>query len=100
LITKVTEGRSSSFAAVLPGIDFLLDGFSDELSKAEEAGNLALSAMVMCGWETLDTAFRLTDRAPVYVAAVVLHRPLTWQYFHRRWKHELILPAKRVVEAL
>jgi hypothetical protein len=100
IITKITEGRNSSLADVLPGIDFLLDAFSNELSKAEEAGNLALAAMVKCGWETLDKYFSLTDRAPVYVAAVVLHPQRTWQYFHRRWKEEWIMPAKRAVEAL
>jgi hypothetical protein len=56
--------------------------------------------MVKCGWETLDKYFSLTDRAPVYVAAVVLHPKRTWQYFHRRWKEEWIPPAKMAVEEL
>jgi hypothetical protein len=100
VITKVTEGRNASLADVLPAIDFLLDAFSQELTKAEGTGNLPLAAMVKCGWETLDKYFSLTDRAPVYVAAVVLHPKRTWQYFHRRWKEEWIPPAKMAVEEL
>jgi hypothetical protein len=100
VITKLTEGRNASLADVLPGIDFLLDAFSNELTKAEEEDNLPLAAMVKCGWETLDKYFSLTDRAPVYVAAVVLHPQRTWPYFHLRWEEEWIVPAKRGVEAL
>jgi hypothetical protein len=100
VIIKVTEGRNASLADVLPDIDFLLDAFSNELTKAEEEDNLPLAAMVKCGWETLDKYFSLTDRTPGYVAAVVLHPQRTWQYFHLRWKQEWIVPAKRAVEAL
>jgi hypothetical protein len=100
VITKVTEGRHASLADVLPAIDCLLDSFSTELSKAEAEHNRALAAMLKCGWETLDKYYSLTDRAPVYVAAVVLHPRRKWAYFHRRWKDEWILPAKRAVEAL
>jgi hypothetical protein len=94
-ITKVTEGRNASLADVLPAIDFLLDAFSQELTKAEGTGNLALAAMVKCGWQTLDKYFSLTDRAPVYVAAVVLHPKRTWQYFQLRWKEEWLPPPRR-----
>jgi hypothetical protein len=100
VIIKVTEGGNASLADVLPGIDFVLDAFSNELTKAEEEDNLPLAARVKCGWETLDKYFNLTDRAPVYVAAVVPHTQRTWQYFDLRWKEEWIVPAKRAVEAL
>jgi hypothetical protein len=99
-ITKVTEGRNAGLADVLPAIDFLLDAFSQELTKAEGTGNLALAAMVKCGWQTFDKYFSLTDRAPVYVAAVVLHPKRTWQYFQLRWKEEWLPPAKAAVEEL
>jgi hypothetical protein len=81
VITKVTEGRHASLADVLPAIDCLLDAFSTELSKAEAEHNRALAAMLKCGWETLDKYYSLTDRAPVYVAAVVLHPKRKWACF-------------------
>jgi hypothetical protein len=48
VITKVTEGRTLD---VLPAIDFLLDAFSNELTKAAEEDYLSLTATVKCGWE-------------------------------------------------
>jgi hypothetical protein len=61
-----------------------------------------LPAMVKCEWESLDKYFSLTGRAPVYIAAVVLHPERKWQYFNLRWKPtgEWIVPAKKAVEAL
>jgi hypothetical protein len=99
IATKVTEGRNSSLADVLPVIDYLLDTFQKELTSTEAANDLPLAAMVKCGWESLDKYFSLTDRAPVYVAAVVLHPKRKWQYFSMRWKADWIAPAKEAVEA-
>lgn len=76
LATKKTEGRRNTVEEILPVIDFLLNAFSTALKEAKRQNDLAFIAMIKCGCDMLDKYFSLTDRAPIYVVAVVLH-PVT-----------------------
>jgi hypothetical protein len=51
--------------------------------------------MLKCGWETLVKYYSLTDRSPVYIAAVVLHPVHKWEYFRKHWKQEWIVNAQQ-----
>jgi hypothetical protein len=97
LATKKTEGRRNTVGEILPVIDFLLNAFDTALKEAERQNDLAFVAMIKCGWEMLDKYFSLTDRAPVYVAAVVLHPRHKWNYFTKHWKAAWIPGARAKV---
>jgi len=86
------EGHGDTLTKVLPSIDFLLDQYKKALE--ENTTNRVLSSMIRVGWEKLDKYFSATDRAPVYLAAVVLHPRLKWRYFEIRWEAAWVIGAK------
>jgi hypothetical protein len=45
-----------------------------------------LATGVNLAWKRLDHDFQVTDRSPVYVAAVVLHLTYTWRWIRSKWK--------------
>jgi hypothetical protein len=95
LATKITESRSATLSDVLPAIDFLLNTYSTSLAAAEADADIVLAAMLKYRWEMLDIYYSLTDRSPVYVAAVVLHLRHKWKYIKKHWKQEWIPPAQQ-----
>jgi len=82
IATKATEGQADTLTKVRPSIDFLLDQYKQALQ--ENQTNRVFSSMIRIGWEKLDKYFSATDRAPVYLAAVVLNPKFKWQYFENK----------------
>ena len=92
IATKATEGQGDTLTKVLPSIDFLLDQYKKALQ--ENSTNRVLSSMIRIGWEKLDKYFSATDRAPVYLAAVVLNPKFKWHYFETKWEEGWVVAAK------
>lgn len=93
IATKATEGHQVTLTHLLPSIDFLLNTYSEALK--DNADNRVLSSMIRMGWEKLDKYFSATDRAPVYLAAVVLNPKLKWQYFEVKWDRNWVQSGKQ-----
>ena len=92
IATKATEGQADRLTKVLSSIDFLLDQYKQALQ--ENQTNRVLSSMIRIGWEKLDKYFSATDRAPVYLAAVVLNPKFKWRYFENKWEAAWVVTAK------
>ncbi|CAD0052721.1 unnamed protein product [Aureobasidium pullulans] len=45
-----------------------------------------LATGINLAWKKLNEYYHLTDRSPVYVAAVVLHPAYTWKWFRSKWR--------------
>lgn len=76
--TTGTEGRNATIDSVLPTMDFLLERF--ETAKEKYANDPFMSPCCNSGWAKLDKYSSLTDRSPVYIAAVVLSPQWKWDY--------------------
>lgn len=84
------HGSGASFGViwqVIPSMEKLLTHFEQlrQIHRPTESYS-HLAYHVNLGWQKLDKYYNLTDRAPVYVAAVVLHPHYTWQYLKSKWK--------------
>ena len=81
-VTKFTEGREANIDRVIPALDFLLHKFEMEIRKYEPDSFMALS--LKAGSLKLRKYWKLiTERAPIYIAAVVLDPSRKWDYFSR-----------------
>lgn len=89
--TKFSEGREATIDRVLPTMDFLLAKF--ENASEEYTSNEYLSVCIDAGWQKLKTYWNKADRAPVYIAAIVLNPRYKWNYF-RHWEEDWIADAK------
>lgn len=81
--TTGTEGRNATIDRVLPTMDFLLEQF--ETAKEKYANDLFMSPCCNSGWAKLDKYYSLTDRSPVYIAALVLSPQWKWDYIDNNW---------------
>ena len=81
--TKAIEGRSATLEKVLPSLDFLAERFDDAIIRFED--NPFMSSCLQAGYTKLLNYWNKTDRAPVYVAAIVLDPTLKYSYFDS-WK--------------
>ena len=91
--TKAMEGHQATLTHLLPSIDFLLHIYSEPLK--DNPDNRILSSMIRMGWEKLDKYFSATNRAPVYLAAVVLNPKLKWRYFEVKWDRDWVRGGKQ-----
>jgi hypothetical protein len=87
-----TESRDSSIEKVLPTMDFLLDQF--EQGKIEYINDAFMSPCCNSGWAKLEKYYCLTERSPVYIAALVLCPQNKWNYIEDNWPEEWIPEAK------
>lgn len=71
--TMATQGRTATLEYVLPSMDFLLQHFEDAKTTAIGDKILIMVACIEPGWAKLNHYYNLTDRSPVYIAAVVLN---------------------------
>jgi hypothetical protein len=71
---------------------------SDEYTTAEH--NLGIN--IKLAWQKLNEYYSKLDGNPVYVAAIVLHPRLKWQYLERRWQERpnWIMAAKKTFNQL
>lgn len=90
--TKSIEGRQCHLDAVLPIMDFLHHIFEEGLEKYRY--DEYMSICIDAGWKRLTEYYRKADRAPAYIAAIVLDPTKKWSYF-RDWDPELRNRARR-----
>ena len=60
----------------------------------ENDTNRVISSMIWIRWEKLEKYFPATDRALVYVAAVILNPKFKWPYFETKCEVGWIVAAK------
>lgn len=84
--TLATEGRNATIDRVLPTMDFLLEQF--ETAKQTYADDPFMSPCCNSGWAKLDKYYTLTERSPVYIAALVLSPQWKWDYINNNWPKE------------
>jgi hAT family C-terminal dimerisation region len=93
--TMATQGRAATLEHVLPSMDFLLQHFEDAKTTAAKDNDPIMVACIEAGWAKLDHYYNLTDRSPVYIAAIVLNPKWKFEYFTSIWTSEWIEDAKR-----
>lgn len=96
--TKFCEGRKATINRVLPVLDFLLEKYEE--GGAQYADDEYMKLSIDSGWLKLQEYWNRTDRAPVYIAAMVLDPTEKWAYFERRWKPEWVTEAKLTMQRL
>ncbi len=84
--TLATEGQNATIDKVLPTMDFLLEQF--ETAKCMYAQDRFMSPCCNAGWAKLDKYYSLTDKSPVYIAALVLSPQWKWEYIDNNWPEE------------
>ncbi|KID81519.1 transposase-like protein [Metarhizium guizhouense ARSEF 977] len=91
--TTGTEGRNATIDRVLPTMDFLLEQF--ETAKEKYANDPFMSPCCNSGWAKLDKYYSLTDRSPVYIAALVLSPQWKWDYIDNNWPSDWREPCRK-----
>ena len=69
--TKVCESKESTLDLVLPSTDYILSLF--ERLKNEYKDDPTFASMFNSGWKKMDKYYKLSDKTPTYVTAMVLH---------------------------
>lgn len=82
--TKQAEGDQSSLDEVLLSLDYLHHHYTDAFDKYKHSPNT--NARVLSSWFLYDKYYSLTDRTPVYGAAILLHPGLRRTYLQDNWK--------------
>lgn len=88
--TVFTESRGATIDRILPTMDSLLEQFEE--GKERFADDLYLGPCCNSWWQKLEKYYNLTDRSPVYIAAL----QYKWEYMETNW----IIPAKLKVQEL
>jgi hypothetical protein len=96
--TLATEGYTATIDLTLQSIDFLLHIF--EKAKTNYAKDTFLGPCANAGWKKLDEYYKLTERTPAYIAALVLCPQWKWTYFKAEWKKTWFKHAQKQVEDL
>ena len=96
--TLANETRFATIDLILPTMDFLLEKFEE--AKRMYADDQYMGPCCNAGWAKLDKYYSLTDKSPVYIAALVLCPQWKWSYFEDNWPAEWISAAKEVVQTL
>jgi hypothetical protein len=90
--TLSTESRTATIDKVLPTMDFLLEQFEEGKIKYQD--DVFMGPCCNSGWAKLEKYYSMTDRSPVYIAALVLCPQYKWEYIDINWPAEWIPPAK------
>ena len=85
-VTKDTEWDTSTLDQVLSGMDFLLTHYYE--AKRQYKGNKVMMERLLTSWYKFDDYYKLTDDAPVYAAALLLHPSLRERYLTSQWAHQ------------
>jgi hypothetical protein len=95
--TLSSESHGATIERVLPTMDFLLEQF--EQGKLFYIDDTFMGPCCNSGWSKLDKYYSLTERSPVYIAALVLCPQSKWQYIEDNWPQEWILDSKAKLQA-
>jgi hypothetical protein len=90
--TLSTESRGATIDRVLPTMDFLLEQFEE--GKKQYKDDMFMGPCCNSGWAKLEKYYSLTDRSPVYIAALVLCPQWKWEYIDGNWPAEWVPMAK------
>ena len=90
--TKACESHESTLDLTLPSTDYILALF--ERMKTEYKDDPTFASMFNSGWAKMDKYYKLSDKTPAYVAAMVLHPSRKWRWIEKHWKAEWIPGAK------
>ena len=90
--TLSTESRGATVDRVLPTMDFLLEQFEE--GKNQYKDDIFMGPCCNSGWAKLEKYYSLTERSPVYIAALVLCPQNKWDYIDSNWPAEWVLTAK------
>lgn len=74
-------------------MDFLLKQF--KTVKEKYASDPFMSPCCNSGWAKLDKYYSLTDRSPVYIAALVLSPQWKWDYIDNNWPSDWREPCQK-----
>lgn len=74
-------------------MDFLLEQF--ETAKETYVDGLFISRCYNSSWAKLDKYYSLTDRSPVYIAALVLSPQRKWDYIANNWPADWRGPCRQ-----
>ena len=80
-----SDARQSSPLSFSQGLSDIDTGAATSLDDYTTA-ELHLSINIKLAWQKLDEYYECLDKNPVYVAAVVLHPHMKWQYLENRWQ--------------
>jgi len=86
MLTKAYESRESTLNLTLPSTDYILDLFKK--MKTEYKDDPTFVSMFNSGWAKMDKYYKLTDKTPVYIAAMVLYPSRKWKWIKKHWKTE------------
>ena len=81
---KALEGDSTTLDEVLQSMDFLIEHL--KTMQMEHAADRHLSASLLMMWFAFDKYYTLTDKTPVYAAALLLNPTLRRAYLDESWK--------------
>jgi hypothetical protein len=79
-MTKALESDNSTLVDALIGIDYCLTLFKEGKDRFKD--DPVLSSMFNSGWEKMEKYYKLSDRTPVYAAAIVLYPRRKWQWIN------------------
>ena len=81
--TLATEGRNSTLEKVLPSMDFLLAKYDKAIEDYKNDWLMLPCLRTECN--KLEKYYCLSDSTPVYIAALVLHPRLKFDYIDKHW---------------
>lgn len=79
-------------------MDFLLEKL--EQAKVQYKEDEFLGPCCNASWDKLEKYYSLTDRSPVYIAALILCPQWKWTYFEENWPTEWVETARGTIEDL
>lgn len=87
---------------VIPTMEWLLYRFERFKEIYEKHSDPYFRRGITQAWTKLDKYYQLTDKSPIYVAAVVLNPKWKWKYFEKHWENheDWITDAQEAVKKL
>jgi hypothetical protein len=87
---------------VLPTMEWLLHRFESFKEEYQSHPDPHFRRGITQAWAKLDKYYLLTEKSPIYVAAVVLNPKWKWKYFEKQWADhkDWIQDAKKAVREL
>lgn len=102
IVTMLGQQKGTAMGSVassLWGYDYLMA----QLERWEEKsprGETGFRAAVNLSWDLLKKYYRETDKAPIYIAGMVLDPRQKMEYFERNWDPEWLGPAKERLRSI
>src|SRR5256885_17039773 len=81
-------GKHGQLWEVLPTIEWLLNELENLAIRYEHDEMTNFRHNIQLGWEKLNEYYNLTDKSPVYLAALCLHPKYKWKFIEKKWSHK------------